>query len=85
MIGRETHDSWGEVAPGQWGTYLSRRETVRPGFVTACAMQWQQLREENAPLRMVLNGRLQSGPEDLYDSFLLRELAIPGWPAASKR
>lgn len=68
-------NSWGEVAPGQWGTYLSRQETVRPGFVTACAMQWQQLREENAPLRMVLNGRLQSGPADFYDSFLLRELA----------
>lgn len=29
---------------------------------------------ENAPLRIYLNGKLQSAPEDIYDSFFLREL-----------
>ena len=32
------------------------------------------MQEENAPLRIVLNGRLQSAPEDIYDSFILREI-----------
>lgn len=67
--------TWGEVAPGEWGAYLSRQETARPDLVSACAMEWRRLREENAPLRAVLNGRLQSVPEELYDGFLLRELA----------
>ncbi len=29
---------------------------------------------ENAPLRVSLNGKLQSASEDIYDSFILREI-----------
>lgn len=37
-------------------------------------MRWAQLQKENAPLRIYLNGSLQSVPETIYDSFILREL-----------
>ena len=39
------------------------------------ADRWKELRRENAPLRAVLNGRLVSAPETLYDFFLFREIA----------
>ena len=38
-------------------------------------MKWNQLQNENAPLRAMLNGKLQSVSEDIYDSFILREIA----------
>ena len=38
-------------------------------------MKWRQLQEENAHLRVMLNGQLQSVSEDIYDSFILREIA----------
>ncbi len=68
--------SWGETASGEWGRYLSLQEKVEPAFLSACASCWKQLKEKNAPLRVVLNGRIQNAPEDFYDSFILRELWI---------
>lgn len=38
-------------------------------------MKWTQLQNENGPLRAMLNGKLQSVSEDIYDSFILREIA----------
>lgn len=69
-----SHTGWGEIGPGEWGKYLPLAQPARPALLNACAMRWQQLQRENAPLRVCLNGRLQSVPENFYDGFLLREL-----------
>lgn len=66
--------AWGEVAPDEWEKYVTLQEKAHPVFVSACAMIWSQLQNENAPLRVMLNGRLQSVSEDIYDSFILREI-----------
>lgn len=65
---------WGEVAPEEWCGFLHLEHSVsliqrRAGF-----HRWRELQAENAPLRAVLNGQLVSAPEDLYDSFIRREL-----------
>lgn len=65
---------WGEIAPDEWSRYLSCQELVQPAFINACAMHWSSLQAENAPVRIVLNGQLQSAPADIYDSFILREI-----------
>lgn len=70
-----SRNAWGEIAPGEWGKYTSCQEKVRPELISAYAMKWRQLQEENAPLRVMLNGQLQSVPEDFYDSFIVREIA----------
>ena len=70
-----SRNAWGDVAPGEWGKYIPLQEKARPAFISACAMKWSQLQRENAPLRVMLNGQLQSVPEDIYDSFILREIA----------
>lgn len=63
------------VSPGEWGNYITLQEKAEPVFLSACAMKWSQLQNENAPLRAMLNGKLQSVSEDIYDSFILREIA----------
>ena len=52
--------AWGEVSPGEWGKYITLQEKAKPVFLSACAMKWNQLQNENAPLRAMLNGKLQS-------------------------
>ncbi|MFV0399112.1 MAG: DUF3658 domain-containing protein [Oscillospiraceae bacterium] len=69
------HTSWGEIAPGEWHRYLSREKAAPSVFYQSSAAHWQQLQEENAPLRAVLNGQLVSVEETLYDSFIRREIA----------
>ena len=67
-------NGWGEIGPGEWGRYLPLQQETQPAFLSLCATKWSQLKEENAPLRVFLNGQLQSASEDIYDSFILREI-----------
>ena len=69
-----SYRDWGEMSPGKWGHFLSLQQQVQPALLTACAMEWKKLQRENAPLRVFLNGSLQSAPETIYDSFILQEL-----------
>ncbi len=70
-----SRNGWGEVGPGEWGRYASLQQEVRPVLRSAWAAEWSRLREENAPLRAVVNGRLQSVPEEFYDCFILGSIA----------
>lgn len=69
---------WGGTAPEGWHRYLALETPVPPAFRESCAREWRTLRGENAPLRAMLNGRLVSMPETLYDDFILREIAAEG-------
>ena len=64
------------MAPGEWHRDLSLQRTATVRFQQVCASHWRTLQIENAPLRVVLNGQLVSVPETLYDSFIIREIAI---------
>lgn len=68
------YQGWGEIGPGEWGKFISLQQEAKRAMVKACAMRWRELQEENAPLRIYLNGKLQSAPEHIYDSYILREL-----------
>lgn len=65
---------WGEVNPEEWYDFLRLEQPMSPIRRRVEFYRWRELQEENAPLRAVLNGRLVSAPEDLYDSFIRREL-----------
>lgn len=69
-------NSWGEVLPGEWYQYLPMQKIASSAFINSCVSWWKTLKEENAPLRVVLNGQLVSAPEDIYDSFIVREISI---------
>ncbi len=65
---------WGEASPKEW-TELEKLSRVLPyPMLLSMAMHWQQLRQENSPMRAFVNRSLLSAPEDFYDSFIEREL-----------
>lgn len=70
------HSGWGEVEPGKWHNCLDMQKAVPEALLHALASNWAELQKENAPLRAVINGRLQSVPENFYDDFILREIAL---------
>lgn len=72
-LGDDTAQSclnWGELSPGDWAAYLPLEREIPKNVRRAIAVEWFQLREENAPLRAVVNGRLHSVGEDFYDPFI---------------
>ena len=70
------HSGWGEVEPGKWHNCLGLQKAVPEALINAIASRWSELQKENAPLRAVINGRLQSVPENFYDDFILREIVL---------
>ncbi len=66
---------WGEAAPEEWSRHAALQVPVPPALMQYFASCWRELQDENAPLRAVLNGRLVSAPEHIYDDFILREIA----------
>ena len=63
-----------EVEPELFGRFLSREEPLPPVMLGAMAHRWEVLRQENAPLRAVVNGRVRSVGEDFYDEMIRRHL-----------
>jgi len=63
---------WGGIKPGDFHKYVRSQIAAPHAFRKMCASCWEQLKEENAILRAVLNGRLVSVPEALYDDFITR-------------
>ncbi len=70
----EKKSGWGDVSPEEWHRYLDLQTAVPQTFIKSCAAHWRELQKENAPLRAVLNGRLVSVPDNIYDSFILHEI-----------
>lgn len=66
--------SWGEVSAEEWNRYLPLQKEQPETFVKMCAVRWKELQEENMPLRAVLNGRLVSVDDNIYDHFIIREI-----------
>ena len=72
----EAKTSWGEVPAGEWHRYVSLQESVPSAFRKSCTAYWEEIQKENSSLRAVLNGHLVSVPENLYDDFIWREIAL---------
>lgn len=67
---------WGDVDPYQFGSMALSGEKLSVNAIRMMANHWKQLQQDNAPLRAVLNGRLVSASESLYDPYILQEIAI---------
>ena len=63
------------MEPERFGTYVSRQREASPVLRSALAQEWEALRQENGPLRAVVNGRLCTVSADFYDFALRRVLA----------
>lgn len=72
------YQSWAEAGPHQWGRLAGEGRKLSPAWARMLQNRWRELQEENAPLRAVVNGRLVSVPEEFYDPFIAREIAVQG-------
>lgn len=67
-----TLKGWGEADPERLADWAEER--VLPVQIARyTGWQWEQLRQENSPLRALVAGRLLSVPADFYDGLLLAE------------
>ena len=67
------YNGWGGVSPDEWHLHY-KPEKVTNQFKTLCVSNWQRLKKDNAPVRVMLNGTMESMPEDIYDSFIVKEI-----------
>ena len=68
------YTGWGEVEPYRFGAMARLGKKLPVNALRGLASRWRELQQENSTLRAVLNGKLVSVPESLYDTFILREL-----------
>lgn len=70
---------WGEMLPYKLSETAAERERPITGEqLKSMAYEWDRLCAENTPLRAVINGRVCSVNEDLYDKIILEH--IPNEP-----
>ncbi len=65
---------WGGVEPRRFQEMALRGTKLPTNYVRSLANRWKTLQQENATLRAVVNGKLVSAPDSLYDAWILREL-----------
>lgn len=76
------YGSVGEMESGEvWYFYKHRRQLTETEQAQLLS-DWKRLREENAPLRAMVDGKVQSVPVDFYDEAILSGITEAEMPAA---
>lgn len=78
-----SYQNWGEVAAEEFAWFLRYERELPPEELRLYRTMWNELKEENGPLRAVINGRLVSVQEDFYD-FLIEKM-LPEKPVKEAR
>lgn len=66
--------TWGEMEAGKLYQFLSLERPISDKEKTYFSHKWEMLKEDNSPLRAVINGNLTGVPEDYYDFIIRKEL-----------
>lgn len=67
---------FGEVEPELFGEFAKKGRKLPYNIIIHMAEHWSALRKENASLRAVINGKLVSVSENIYDKYILGEIAL---------
>lgn len=62
--------TWAEVEAGKFYQFLPFEKQLPPIEKKMYSDYWQRLKDENAPLRAMINGQIVSVPEDFYDCII---------------
>lgn len=68
------HHSWNEVAAEEFAAFLPYETKVSQKELRMYAGLWNDLVEDNSPLRAMVNGRVVGVPEDFYDFLIWKRL-----------
>lgn len=67
---------FGEVKPELFGEFAKKGKKLPYNIIIHMAEHWRALRKENASLRAVINGMIVSVSENIYDKYILGEIAL---------
>lgn len=67
------YSGWHEVMPELYGTFLDRERILSKDEIDQLSQRWQELKEENAPLRVLENGVVINADESYYDDLIRSE------------
>ena len=67
---------FGEVEPEFFGEFANKSKKMPYNIIIHMAEHWRALRKENASLRAVINGKLVSVSENIYDKYILYEIDL---------
>lgn len=81
-INSEVEESigWGAIRPENFGEFFQLEKEITKSEIKYMAMVWEKLKEENEPLRVIINGKLASAPLDFYDYYIVRKFQIENLP-----
>ena len=68
--------NWGEVAAEEFAGFLSGEKILSKDEIQMYAFLWNELVEENSPLRAMVNGKMIGVPENFYDFMIFNRLTI---------
>lgn len=68
------YKNWGEVAAEEFAGFLSGERIVSKEELRMYASLWNDLVEDNSPLRAIVNGKMIGVPEDFYDFMILNRI-----------
>lgn len=69
-----SYSSWGEVSPSDFQRFLKRERELSKEEIKVYAHYWSALKQENAPLRAVVNGSVIGVPASFYDFLIWKYL-----------
>lgn len=72
--GTVSRQSWGEIAAEEFAEFLIYEKELTREEINRNSILWKLLREDNSPLRAVVNGTLMGVPEDFYDFLIWNSL-----------
>ncbi len=71
------YNGWGGVSPEEWHLHFKPEKMTKP-FKVLCVTNWRRLKADNSPVRVLLNGTVHSMTENIYDSFIIKEINKQG-------
>ena len=68
------YKNWGEVAAEEFAVFLSGERILSKEEIKMYAFLWNDLVEDNSPLRAMVNGKMIGVPENFYDFMIFNRL-----------
>lgn len=69
-----SYQNWGDVASEEFAGFLSYERELSIEEIRMYRSVWNELKEENTPLRVIINGKIMGVAEDFYDFLIWKEL-----------
>lgn len=70
------NQNWGEIATRDFVKYLKYEKELTKQEIQLFAFLWDELVEDNSPMRALVNGHVIGVPEDFYDHLIWKHLSL---------